>query len=134
MKHAIGKEFKEFALRGNVLDLAIGVIIGGAMNKIISSLVSDILIPFTGVLSGGVNFKELKITLTGLMGGQVSINYGIFLQNIIEFIIIAWSVFIAVKLINKLNRKKQPSSPSSPTSATKEELILIEIRDLLKKK
>lgn len=131
MQHNLLKEFKEFALRGNVIDLAVGVIIGGAFNKIISSIVNDILLPIAGMVSGGINFKELKWSIKGLTGATVSINYGMFLQNVIEFLIIAWVVFITVKLINRFHRKKQTETPPPPPFS-KEEQLLTEIRDLLK--
>lgn len=131
MTSKLFKEFKEFALRGNVIDLAVGVIIGGAMNKIISSIVNDLLLPFASVISGGVRFKELQWTIKAFSGVEVSIHYGNFLQNIIEFLIIAWVVFVTVKLINRFHRKKQVETPP-PSMLSKQELLLTEIRDILK--
>jgi large conductance mechanosensitive channel len=132
MKVKLFKEFKEFALRGSVVDLAVGIIIGGALNKIIFSLVNDLLVPFVGVLSGGTDFKALKWTVNGFLGNQVTITYGMFIENIVEFLVIAWVIFVAVKLINRFHRKKQINC--SPPSLPQQEQLLIEIRDLLKKR
>lgn len=126
------QEFKAFAVKGNVVDLAVGVVIGGAFGKIVTSLVNDIIMPPIGVLLGGINFKDLKIVFPQVVEGQPAptFAYGNFLQIIIEFIIIAFSVFMMVKLINKLKRKEaaKPQLPPSPEVA-----LLTEIRDLLKK-
>ena len=109
------QEFKEFAIRGNITDLAVGVIIGGAFNKIISSFVNDIIMPPLGYVIGGVNLKDLKWTFPQTSGASpVSINYGSFLQNIFEFLIIALSVFIAVKLINAVRRRLPPRALPRP--------------------
>lgn len=126
---AMLKEFKEFALRGNVLDLAVGVMIGAAFGKIVSSLVADIFTPIIGVLVGGVDFTSLSITI-----GEATILYGNFLQNIFDFIIIAFAIFLFVKAVNKLARKKgsEEKAPAPAPEPTKEELLLTEIRDLLK--
>ena len=123
------KEFKEFALRGNVLDLAVGVMIGAAFGKIVSSLVADIFTPIIGVLVGGVNFTSLSVTI-----GEATILYGNFLQNIFDFIIIAFAIFLFVKAVNKLARKKEPEEKAAAPvpEPTKEEVLLTEIRDLLK--
>ena len=122
------KEFKEFAVKGNVMDMAVGVIIGGAFGKIVTSLVDDILMPIIGTLTGGINFADLAITV-----GEANIKYGTFIQNIIDFAIIAFSIFLMLKGINKLNRKKEEeAAPAAPAGPTQEEL-LAEIRDLLKK-
>ena len=123
------KEFKEFALRGNVLDLAVGVMIGAAFGKIVSSLVADIFTPMLGVLVGGINFTSLSITI-----GEAEILYGNFLQNIFDFIIIAFAIFLFVKAVNKLARKKttEEKAPAPVPEPTKEEQLLTEIRDLLK--
>ena len=121
-------EFKEFAMKGNVMDMAVGVIIGGAFGKIVSSLVDDILMPVIGVITGGVDFSGLKKTI-----GEANIAYGQFVQNIIDFRIVAFCIFLMLKAINKLNRKKEePEAPAAPAGPTQEEL-LAEIRDLLKK-
>ena len=121
------KEFKEFAMKGNVMDMAVGVIIGGAFGKIVSSLVDDVLMPIIGMITGGVDFTQLAITV-----GEANIKYGTFLQNIIDFIIIALCIFCMIKAMNKL-KKEAPAEPEAPASPTPEEL-LTEIRDLLAKK
>lgn len=123
------KEFREFAVRGNVVDMAVGVIIGGAFGKIVSSLVGDIFMPVLGILTGGVDFKNLKIVLAEAVGNTpaVTLNYGLFIQNVLDFIIIAFAIFMMVKGINKL--KKPVEKASGPT----QEQLLAEIRDLLKK-
>jgi large conductance mechanosensitive channel len=134
------KEFKEFAIRGNVIDLAVGVIIGGAFGKIVSSLVADIIMPPIGYLIGGVNFTELKWSLgetqklvDGVMQTvPVTITYGNFLQTLFDFIIVAFCIFLFVKLINKFNKKNTEEAPA-PAAPTKSEELLMEIRDLLKK-
>jgi large conductance mechanosensitive channel len=122
-------EFKEFALKGNVMDMAVGVIIGGAFGKIVTSLVNDILMPIIGIVTGGIDFTGLKATI-----GEANITYGMFIQNIIDFLIVAFCIFLMLKGINKLNRKKEePAAPEAPKGPTQEEL-LAEIRDLLKQK
>jgi large conductance mechanosensitive channel len=128
------KEFKEFALRGNVIDLAVGVIIGGAFGKIVSSLVNDILMPAIGVLLGGVNFTNLKYVITPASGNaaEVAILYGAFIQSIVDFLIIAFSVFLFVKLLS--SRKKKSEAPPAPPAPPREVILLEEIRDLLKSK
>lgn len=123
------KEFKQFAMRGNVLDLAVGVVVGGAFNKIVTSLVNDVIMPIVGILIGGVDFKDLQ---TPPIGGAV-IKYGAFIQNIVDFLIIAFSVFIFVKIFNKL-KKKQAEKPAAKETDSKEVLLLAEIRDLLRQK
>lgn len=136
------KEFKEFAVKGNAVDMAVGVIIGGAFGKIVSSIVTDIIMPPIGWLIGGVNFSELKITLPAMkVAGEeeltaATINYGVFLQTLIDFIIIAFCVFLLVKGINKLAKKKESETPVPPTppEPSTEEKLLTEIRDLLKEK
>lgn len=120
------KEFKKFAMKGNVLDLAIGVIIGAAFGKIISSLVADILTPILGLLLGGLNFSGLTITF-----GDAVVKYGVFLQSVIDFFIVSFSIFMFIKLLNKLQRKEQ-EKPPAPPAPSKEEQLLAEIRDLLK--
>ena len=125
------KEFREFAMRGNVVDMAVGVIIGGAFGKIVSSLVSDVIMPVLGILTGGVDFKDLKFILEPANGDvpAVTLNYGMFIQNVFDFIIITFSIFLMVKAINKL--KKPAEKPAAEPS--NEEKLLTEIRDLLKK-
>ncbi|MCE2615364.1 large-conductance mechanosensitive channel protein MscL [Phocaeicola oris] len=121
-------EFKNFAMRGNVMDMAVGVIIGGAFGKIVSSLVGDIIMPIIGVITGGVDFSNLSAKIS-----DATVNYGMFIQNIIDFLIIAWCIFIMVKAVNKLSKKKK-EEPAAPPAPTKEEILLTEIRDLLKNK
>ena len=135
------QEFKAFAVKGNAVEMAIGVIIGGAFGKIVTSIVDDLIMPPIGWLIGGVNFSDLKITLpaTSVAGKVLSpatINYGNFLQTTLDFIIIAFCVFLLVKGINKLSKKKaeEPAAPAPDPEPTAEEKLLTEIRDLLKKK
>ena len=130
------KEFKEFATKGNVVDLAVGVIIGGAFNKIVSSLVNDIVMPIIGVLTGGVNFTDLKTTLKAQEGPKaaITLNYGQFIQNIVDFLIIAFSIFVVIKALNKFRRKKTEEAKSvEPSTPPADIQLLTEIRDLLKK-
>ncbi|UQY44533.1 large-conductance mechanosensitive channel protein MscL [Erwinia sp. PK3-005] len=126
------KEFRDFAMRGNVVDLAVGVIIGAAFGKIVSSLVANIIMPPLGLLIGGVDFKQFKWVLKPAQGETppVVMEYGIFLQNIFDFIIIAFAIFIAIKLMNKLHKKKEVEKPAAKPSA--EATLLTEIRDLMK--
>ena len=123
------KEFREFAMRGNVVDMAVGVIIGGAFGKIVSSLVADIAMPVLGILTGGVDFKDLKITLAQAVGDTpaVTLNYGAFVQNVFDFIIIAFVIFMMIKGINKVKK------PVEKVKGPSQEELLTEIRDLLKK-
>lgn len=134
---AIVKEFKEFAMRGNVVDLAVGVIIGAAFGKIITSLVADIIMPPIGLLTGGVDFAEKKIVLKEADPVhkilENAIHYGNFINAIIQFLIIAFCIFIAVKGINSL-KKAEVAAPAADPAPSKEELLLTEIRDLLAKK
>ena len=131
------KEFKEFAMRGNVIDLAVGVIIGASFGKIVTSLVDDLIMPPIGFLTGGIDFSEKKWILkpadTTNSVAEVSVKYGNFLNTLIQFLIIAFCIFIIVKVINQLNRKKA-DSPAVPPAPTKQEVLLTEIRDLLKTK
>lgn len=124
-------EFKEFAMRGNVMDMAVGVIIGGAFGKIVSSLVDDVLMPIIGMVTGGVDFSSLAITI-----GEANIKYGQFIQNILDFIIVAFCIFMMIKGMNKLSKKKEeaPAAPSPEPEPSAEEKLLAEIRDLLKNK
>lgn len=136
------KEFKEFAVKGNVIDLAVGVIIGVAFGKIVSSFVNDVIMPPIGLLLGGMDFKELKIPLKDEIlndAGEVAteavtLNYGMFIQNVIDFTIIAFVIFLAIKGINSLKRKEEEApAPVPPAEPSKSEILLEEIRDLLKK-
>lgn len=128
------QEFKAFAIKGNVVDMAVGIIIGMAFGKIITSVVNDIIMPPIGLLLGGVNFSDLSYVLKEAVGENpaVSINYGNFLQVTLDFIIVAFVIFMVVKSLNKLKRKEQVA-PTVPPIPTKEEILLTEIRDLLRK-
>ena len=121
------KEFREFAMRGNVVDMAVGVIIGGAFGKIVSSLVADVAMPVLGILTGGVDFKDLKITLAQAVGDTpaVTLNYGAFIQNVFDFIIIAFAIFMMIKGINKVKK------PVEEVQGPSQEEFLAEIRALL---
>ena len=133
-------EFKEFAVKGNALDMAVGVIIGAAFGKIVSSIVDDIIMPPIGWLIGGVDFSNLKITLPaeqiveGVATQPATINYGMFIQNVIDFLIVALCVFLLVKAINKLTKKKEQETPAAPPAPSAEEHPPTEIRDLMKNK
>ena len=151
-KSSFLQDFKAFAMRGNVIDMAVGVIIGGAFGKIVSSIVADVIMPPIGLLVGGVNFTDLKLQLKpaevvdgvekaayfwkvveGLKNPAVTLNYGNFLQATFDFIIIAFSIFLFIRLLAKLNRKKEEvPAPAAPPAPSKEEVLLTEIRDLLK--
>jgi len=130
-------EFKEFAMRGNVIDMAVGVVIGGAFGKIVSSLVGDIIMPVVGVITGGVNFTDLKLTLKEAVDSApaVTINYGSFIQTMVDFLIIAFCIFCVIKALNTLKNKlpkeeeAAPAEPETPADIA----LLTEIRDLLKK-
>lgn len=134
-------DFKEFAMKGNVVDMAVGVIVGGAFGKIVSSLVNDILMPVISVITGGSNFTSLKYVITpaqtaGVDGAvadvaEVAVNYGMFIQNIVDFLIIAFSIFVALRVIMKF-KKKEEEALAAPAAPTQEEL-LTDIRDLLRK-
>lgn len=132
------KEFKDFAMKGNVLDMAIGVIIGGAFGKIVSSLVSDVMMPPIGLLLGGVDFTGLFLNLSGApqpslaaakAAGAPTLNYGVFLQSVFDFIILAFVIFMLVKQVNRFKKEAPPAPPAGPTN---EEKLLMEIRDALK--
>ncbi|KIO44030.1 MULTISPECIES: large-conductance mechanosensitive channel protein MscL [Porphyromonadaceae] len=134
------QEFKAFAMRGNVVDMAVGIIIGGAFGKIVSSLVGDILMPAIGLALGGVNFSHLKIVLKQavidngqMISPEVALTYGNFIQVVIDFIIIAFSIFILIKVISKLSQKKE-EAPATPPAPPADIQLLTEIRDLLKEK
>ncbi|ERM84598.1 large conductance mechanosensitive channel protein MscL [Rhodonellum psychrophilum GCM71 = DSM 17998] len=133
------KEFKEFAIKGNVIDLAVAVIIGGAFGKIVASFVNDIVMPPLGMLLGGVDFKDLAVVLKeayvtadGVDMPAVLLSYGSFIQNVVDFTIIAFVIFLVIKAINS-TKKKPVEAPVAPPAPTKSELLLTEIRDLLKK-
>lgn len=139
---SVVKEFKEFAMKGNVVDMAVGIIIGGAFGKIISSVVADIIMPPIGLALGGVNFTDLKLKLSeAVIEGDkvvkeaVTLNYGNFLQVTVDFLIIAFAIFMMVKAMNAMKKKEEaaPAAPAPPPAPTKEEILLTEIRDLLKK-
>jgi large conductance mechanosensitive channel len=132
---SIVKEFKEFAVKGNVVDMAVGIIIGAAFGKIVSSLVADVIMPSVGVLAGGVNFSHMAVTLKEAAGDTppVLLKYGVFVQTTFDFLIVAVAVFLLVKLINRLKRQeKEPPSEVAPAEPPKQEVLLEEIRDLLK--
>ena len=130
-------EFKAFALKGNVVDMAVGIIIGAAFGKIVSSVVGDIIMPPLGLLIGGVNFTDLKVILKAAAGTNpaVTLNYGNFLQVTFDFLIVAFAVFLFIKAILAARKKEEaaPAVPPAPPAPTKEEILLTEIRDLLKK-
>ena len=140
------KEFKEFAVKGNVMDMAVGVIIGGAFGKIVTSVVNDIIMPPIGLLVGGVDFSDMKLTMKKavldaageVVSPAVTWNYGAFIQQVVDFTILAFCVFILVKLINSLNKKKEAPAPAPAPAPepqpSKEEILLTEIRDLLKER
>lgn len=130
---SIAKEFREFAVKGNMIDMAVGIIIGGAFGKIVSSLVADVIMPPIGLMIGGVNFTALKLTLRGAAEGRdaVTLNYGAFLQVALDFLIVAWAVFMMVKAINRMKRKEE-AAPAAPPAPSRQEVLLGEIRDLLK--
>ena len=129
------KEFKEFAMRGNVMDMAVGIIIGAAFGKIVSSFVADVIMPPLGMLLGKVSFTDLAITLKGASGevAAVTLNYGKFVQTVVDFVIIAFAIFMVIKAMNSL-KKKQEEAPVAPPAPPREEVLLTEIRDLLKQK
>ncbi|MCB2426757.1 large-conductance mechanosensitive channel protein MscL [Methylophaga pinxianii] len=129
------QEFKKFAMRGNVVDMAVGIIIGAAFGKIVSSFVSDVIMPPLGLLLGGADFKDLVIVLKEAVGDApaVVIAYGQFIQSIVDFVIIAFAIFMAIKAMNSMKAKEE-AAPSAPPAPSKEEILLTEIRDLLKEK
>ena len=127
------KEFKDFAMKGNMMDMAVGIVIGTAFGKIVSSVVSDVLMPPLGLLLGGVNFAALKLTLKEAVGetAALTLNYGAFLQTVVDFVIVAFAVFLMIRGINSM-RKKQEEAPAAPAAPSNQEVLLAEIRDLLK--
>lgn len=126
------KEFQEFAVKGNVLDMAVGIIIGGAFGTIVKSLVDDVIMPPIGLLLGGVDFSNFALTLKAAEGEipAVAIKYGSFINNVISFLVVAWAVFLLVKAMNNF-KKKQEAAPAAPPAPTKDQALLTEIRDLL---
>lgn len=137
MKKLMG-EFKEFIARGNVMDMAVGVIVGGAFNKIVTSLVGDVIMPAISLLTGRISFADwaVRIPSAAAEGGAIVISFGLFIQNIVDFLITALCVFLVVKLLNKMHRKKEaePAPEPVPPAPSREELLLAEIRDLLREK
>ena len=134
------REFREFAMRGNVVDLAVGIILGAAFTTIVNSLVNDIIMPPMGLLLGGIDFSDFFVTIKGSSyptlaaaktAGAVTANYGLFINAVIRFVIVAFAIFILVKQINRLNRK-EPAAPAPPPEPPRQEVLLTEIRDLLK--
>ena len=128
------KEFKEFAVKGNVADMAVGIIVGAAFGKIVSSFVKDVITPPLGLLLGGVDFSNLSLTLKQAQGdvAAVTLNYGVFLQTVFDFAIVAFAIFLAIKAMNSL-RKEEEKAPAAAPTPSNEEVLLAEIRDLLKK-
>ena len=127
-------EFKSFAMRGNVIDMAVGIVIGGAFGKIVSSFVSDVLMPPIGMLMGGVDFSDLAVVLKEASGdvAAVTLNYGSFIQTVVDFLIIAFAIFMVVKAMNNM-KKKEEAAPAAPPKPSNEEVLLTEIRDALRK-
>jgi large conductance mechanosensitive channel len=131
---SIVREFKTFAMRGNVLDMAVGIIIGGAFGKIVTSLVNDVIMPPIGLLIGGVDFSSLKLTLPALEGKEpATINYGVFVNTVLDFLIVAFAIFLVVKAMNAA-KKKEAAAPPAPPAPSNEEKLLAEIRDALKQR
>ncbi len=130
------KEFKAFAMKGNVVDLAVAVIIGGAFGKVVTSVVNDIIMPPIGLLLGGVDFSELKVIMKGATAEveAVTLNYGAFINTVIDFLIVAFAIFMVIKAINATKKKQPAPPPPAPPVPTNEETLLTEIRDLLAKK
>ena len=126
-------EFKQFAMRGNVVDMAVGIVMGGAFGKIVSSFVADVLMPPIGIILGGVDFSDLAVTLKAASDGAdaVMLRYGVFIQTVVDFLIIAFAIFLVVKAMNSV-KKKEEEAPPAPPKPTKEEELLTEIRDALK--
>jgi len=127
------KEFREFAVKGNVVDLAVGIIIGGAFGKIVSSLVADVIMPPIGMLLGSINFADIKLTLKDAAAGAapVTLNVGSFIQSVVDFTIVAFAIFMLVQAINRLKRKNE-ETPPPPAAPSKQEILLTEIRDALR--
>jgi len=125
------KEFKDFAMRGNVVDMAVGIIIGAAFGKIVSSLVADVIMPPIGMIMGGVDFSNLAFAL-GEGEGAASINYGVFINTVLDFVIVAFAIFMVIRGLNSM-KKKEEEKPVAPPKPSAEEVLLTEIRDLLSK-
>jgi large conductance mechanosensitive channel len=127
------KEFRDFAVRGNVVDMAVGIIIGAAFGKIVTAVVQNLVTPVLGLLIGGINFSDLKIVLTEAQGDvpEVALSYGVFLQSTIDFVIVAFAIFLLIKGLNKFKRQEAAAVPPAPSN---QEVLLTEIRDLLRKK
>jgi large conductance mechanosensitive channel len=132
---SLAKEFKDFAMRGNVVDMAVGIVIGAAFGKIVSSMVSDVIMPPIGVIVGGVDFSDLSLVLVEATADSaaVTLKYGMFLQTVFDFVIVAFAIFMVIKGMNKLKKKEEAAPPPPPPAPSKEEQLLTEIRDLLKK-
>ena len=137
------KEFREFAMRGNVVDLAVGIIIGGAFGKIVSSLVADVIMPPIGLLMGGIDFSGLFVSLGGgdyatlaaaQEAGAPTLNYGLFIQSVVDFVIVAFAIFLLIKQMNRLKKEEPAPAPAAPPEPSAEEKLLGEIRDLLAKR
>ncbi len=128
------KEFRDFAMRGNVVDMAVGIVIGAAFGKIVTSFVNDVLMPPIGIALGGVDFSDLAVTLKAASGdvAAVTLNYGSFIQTVVDFVIIAFAIFMVVKAMNSM-KKKEAEKPAEPPAAPADVVLLTEIRDLLKK-
>ena len=127
-------EFKSFAMRGNVVDMAVGIVIGGAFGKIVSSFVADVLMPPIGLLLGNVDFSDLAVTLRAAAEGveAVTLRYGVFIQTVIDFVIIAFAIFMVVKAMNSMKKEEEAAPPPAPPEPSKEEVLLTEIRDALR--
>jgi len=127
-------EFKDFAMRGNVVDMAVGIVIGGAFGKIVSSFVADVLMPPIGLMLGGVDFSDLSVNLKEAAGdvAAVTLNYGSFIQTVVDFVIIAFAIFLVVKAMNAVKKKEEAAPPPAPPAPSKEEVLLTEIRDALR--
>ena len=129
---SLASEFKEFAMRGNVIDLAVGVVIGGAFGKIVSSLVDAVIMPMVGVLTGGVNFSTLAVAIgTSPKGEPVLLKYGGFIQSVVDFLIVAFVIFVAIRAINRLKKAPPPATAAAPPPPPRQEVLLEEIRNLL---
>lgn len=128
---SMASEFKTFVQRGNVIDMAIGIIMGGAFGKIVSSFVGDVLMPPIGLALGGIDFKSLKVTLGGTAEAPVTINYGLFAQSVVDFLIVAFCVFLVVRAVNAMKKPEPPAAPAEPPA---QEKLLAEIRDLLRQR
>ena len=127
-------EFKDFAMRGNVVDMAVGIVIGGAFGKIVSSFVADVLMPPIGLMMGGVSFTDLAVTLKEATEGAeaVLLKYGVFIQTIVDFLIIAFAIFLVVKAMNAMQKEEEEEAPAEPPAPSTEEVLLTEIRDALR--